>query len=623
MNGRTDSRPRSLVLLVLLAVFGIACVARLGYWQFVRHDELVALARAQVTVQVEQPAVRGTIYDRTGTVVLATTIQRDRLVAYPAQLADVPAGPASQGSAAPDQSAVRARIVAALVAILALGPDDAATLRRQLDSGAPYAILAHELTPAQSNAVRAGLADKSLIEIALEPESIRIYPLAGGAPNTTLASQLLGFVNRDGVGQYGVESHWQDVLAGSPKVLLTQRDGAGRPAMESAIVEEPGAPGADLTLTIDASLQLKLEQELYAAWVADRAKSVSGVVLDPRTGEVLAEASYPAYDANQYQATAATDPGRFVDPVISAVYEPGSVFKLLTATAALGAGVVKRTTKIADQVTLVLDHGTSSVQNADRLSRGTISFQDGVAWSRNVVMSKVALKLGSTTQRAATALFATWSRLGFGARTGIDLAGEVPGLVRDPALQPWAQIDLANGSFGQGIAVTLMQLATGYGAMVNGGTLPSPHVVKVAGSSDVPVTDRGRVMTANLSAQLVAIMERVVNVVPFYRDRTLIPGYLVGGKTGTAQIWDSKSGRWRSDVYNFSFIGFVGRTAPELVVAVQINQGRPSVNQPGNLILPVESFELFRRIATDSMSTLGLPPVAAAATASPSPSARP
>jgi len=235
------------------------------------------------------------------------------------------------------------------------------------------------------------------------------------------------------------------------------------------------------------------------------------------------------------------------------------------------------------------------------------------------VMSKVALKLGRTTQQAASVLYRTWTRLGFGSPTGIDVAGEVPGLVRDPAVQPWQQIDLANASFGQGVAVTLIQLATAYSAMVNGGILPTPHVVKDTGATPTQVTDRGRVMTPALASELTAIMERVVNVVPFYRARTLIPGYLVGGKTGTAQIWDSKTGRFRTDVYNFSFIGFVGRTSPELVIAVQINQGKPIVNRSGDVENAVESFELFRRIATDAMDTLDLPPVVptAAATATP------
>ena len=610
MPGRTDSRPRTLVVLALLACFGIACIARLGYWQVLRHDDLVARAREQVTARIEVPPVRGTIYDRSGTVVLATSVERDLLSAYPAQMT---------GATDADTAALRQSVAAKVVGILGLAPPAAAALLAQLDGGGAYVVLAHDLTPDQSSAIRAGLADGSLVQLNLEPEEVRVYPQAGGATGTSLAAQLLGFVNRDGTGQYGVEGHWQDLLAGSPQVLLAQRDGTGQPIMESAQALESGTPGTSLTLTIDASLQLKLEQEVYAAWVADSAKGVSGVVMDPRTGEILASASYPSYDGNDYAAIAANDPSRFVDPVVSAVYEPGSVFKLLTATAALQAGVVTRTTILQDQSVLSLDNGRAFVQNADKGSKGPISFQDAVAWSRNVVMSKVALKLGRTTQQAASVLYRTWTRLGFGSPTGIDVAGEVPGLVRDPAVQPWQQIDLANASFGQGVAVTLIQLATAYSAMVNGGILPTPHVVKDTGATPTQVTDRGRVMTPALASELTAIMERVVNVVPFYRARTLIPGYLVGGKTGTAQIWDSKTGRFRTDVYNFSFIGFVGRTSPELVIAVQINQGKPIVNRSGDVENAVESFELFRRIATDAMDTLDLPPVlpSASATAAP------
>jgi cell division protein FtsI/penicillin-binding protein 2 len=610
MPGRTDSRPRTLVVLALLACFGVACIARLGYWQVLRHDDLVARAREQVTARIDVPPVRGTIYDRSGTVVLATSVERDLLSAYPAQMT---------GATDADTAALRQSVAAKVVGILGLAPTAAAALLAQLDGGGAYVVLAHDLTPDQSSAIRAGLADGSLVQLNLEPEEVRVYPQAGGATGTSLAAQLLGFVNRDGTGQYGVEGHWQDLLAGSPQVLLAQRDGTGQPIMESAQALESGTPGTSLTLTIDASLQLKLEQEVYAAWVADSAKGVSGVVMDPRTGEILASASYPSYDGNDYAAIAANDPSRFVDPVVSAVYEPGSVFKLLTATAALQAGVVTRTTILQDQSVLSLDNGRAFVQNADKGSKGPISFQDAVAWSRNVVMSKVALKLGRTTQQAASVLYRTWTRLGFGSPTGIDVAGEVPGLVRDPAVQPWQQIDLANASFGQGVAVTLIQLATAYSAMVNGGILPTPHVVKDTGATPTQVTDRGRVMTPALASELTAIMERVVNVVPFYRARTLIPGYLVGGKTGTAQIWDSKTGRFRTDVFNFSFIGFVGRTSPELIIAVQVNQGKPVVNRSGDVENAVESFELFRRIATDAMDTLDLPPVlpSASATAAP------
>ncbi len=612
MLGRTDSRRRALLLLVGILVFGALCVGRLAYWQLARHDWLVAQAREQTLVRTEVPADRGTIYDRSGTVTLATTIHRDRLVAYASQMSGT----------MPADLAEREQIAANLVAILGLADADAEVLRARLASGKPYVILARDLDAAQSAAIRAAAKDPGtggVAHVALEPESVRVYPLEGGAPKTTLAAHLLGFVNRGGDGQYGVEAYWQETLAGSPRVLLAERDAFGKPNLETATTEASGSDGADLTLTIDTSLQLALEREVYAAWVADRAKSVSAVVMDPRTGEILAEATYPSYDANAYAAVASRSPGRFVDPVVSSVYEPGSVFKLVTAAAVLEAGVVTRTSRVRDQAVLRLDGGQASVMNANRGSKGQLSFQDAVAWSRNVVMSKVALLLGDDAQAAAEVLHATWAKLGFGSRTGVDLAGEVPGLVRDPATSTWRQIDVANGSFGQGVAVTLLQLATAYSAMVNGGIMPTPHVVQRVGEEAVAAGGRGRVLTPKLSADLVKIMRRVPMAVPFYRDRTLIPGYIVGGKTGTAQIWDAEKQRWKRSVFNFSFVGFVGRQKPEVVVGVRIEEGKPTVNRVGEILLPVESFEVFRRIATDAMTTLDLAPTRTRGAASPSP----
>ena len=169
---------------------------------------------------------------------------------------------------------------------------------------------------------------------------------------------------------------------------MAERDATGRPNLERATTLETGSPGVDITLTIDASLQLAVEREVYAAWVADRAKSVSAVVMDPASGEILAEATYPSYDANGYAAVAASGPERFLDPIVGAVYEPGSVFKMVTAAAVLEAGVVKRTSRVRDQAILRLDDGKAFVQNADKGSKGSLTFEDAVAWSRNVVMSK-------------------------------------------------------------------------------------------------------------------------------------------------------------------------------------------------------------------------------------------
>ncbi len=611
MLGRTDSRSRTRLLLAVLLVFGAACVARLGYWQLARHDWLVAQARDQVTVRTEIAANRGTIYDRSGTVTLATTIRRDRLVAYPASLA----------GETPAARTHRAEIAATLAGILGLGGDAAAELRRRIDSGKAYVVLARGLTTGQSSAVRAAIDTGLLTQVRLEAEAVRVYPLEGGAPKTTIAAHVLGFANREGDGQYGVEGRWQDALAGAPRIVLAERDASGHPNLEGAVTLEAGSPGVDVTLTIDASLQLAVEREVYAAWVADRAKSVSAVVLDPATGEILAQATYPSYDANRFGSIAATSPERFLDPVVSAVYEPGSVFKMVTAAAVLEAGVVRRGSRVQDQAILRLDGGKAFVTNADKESKGRLTFEDAVAWSRNVVMSKVALKLGTTAQAAAEVLHATWAKLGFGALSGVDVAGEVPGIVRDPARTTWRQIDVANGAFGQGVAVTLLQLATAYSAMVNGGILPTPHVVQRVGAETVVAGDRGRVLTPALSAELVKIMRRVPLAVPFYRDRTLIPGYVVGGKTGTAEIWDGEKKRWKVNVFNYSFVGFVGRRSPEVVVAVRVEEGRPTVQRVGQIEMPVESFELFRRVATDAMATLDLAPVPASAPPSPSPAA--
>jgi cell division protein FtsI/penicillin-binding protein 2 len=598
MLGRTDSRRRLLFLLITFVVGGAALLTRLAYWQVVRRDSLALEAFAQTTMRQESPSRRGDIFDRSGVVVLATTVDRERLAAMPSELA-------------PRR---RREVATELIALLGLEAEDAELLTERMMSERKYVVLAHDLDRGVTDRLRAA-ADSDRIEaVMLEPEPVRVYPHEGGGPDSTLAAHLLGFVNRDGIGQYGVEQYYQEQLAGRPRIVHAEKDVAARAIPDTIVVEDDGAPGEDMTLTIDAGLQLALEQEVLAAWAADKAKSVSAVVIDPYNGEVLAEATYPSYDANDYRAIAATDPSRFIDPIVSSSYEPGSVFKMLTAIAGLETKTVTTKTQIKDVGTLMLDHGRTHVDDADRRGKGWMTFEDAIAYSRNVVAAKVALKLGDTTNESAGILHETWLRLGFGAQTGIDLAGEVRGQVHDPTITKWQQIDLANGSFGQGVAVTPIQLATAFSAMVNGGVLVQPHVVKTIGSTDLDPPDRGRVIDPKLSKTLVKMMNHVVTEVPFYRDRTLIKGYEVGGKTGTAQIWDSKArggrGAWKHNLFNYSFVGYIARDpgAPDLVVAVQINEGTPTVARVGQLEMPVMSFELFRRIAHDAITRPGLLP---------------
>ena len=595
MLGRTDSRLRLLVLLVVFVVASLALVSRLAFWQVVERDWLLERALAQTTVRIETPSRRGSIYDRSGTVALATTVDRDRLAAAPRDMT-------------PDE---RRKTADELIRMLRLDEAGAATLRTNLASDKAYVIIAHGVAPSTSERIREALAAGRIADVSLEPEPVRVYPQEGGGPESTLAAHLLGFVNREGIGQYGVEQFYQDTLAGTPRVAIAQRDITGRVLSDTAHVDQDGLPGTDLNLTIDAGLQVTLEQELLAAWIADQAKNVSAVVLDPYTGEIYAMATYPSYDANDYRAIASSDPSRFIDPIVSSVYEPGSVLKMFTAAAALEKGTVTPGTRIKDVGTLRLDKGRTKIDNANRQGMGWLTFEDAIAWSRNVVAAKVALGLGKTTKKAAATLHEMWVRLGFGQPTGIDVAGEVSAeaYVRDPAITPWRQIDLANGSFGQGVAVTPIQLATGYAAMVNGGKLIQPHVVRSIGNRDIPISTGTPVLSGKLSKQLTRLMDHVVTEVPFYRDRTLIQGYHVGGKTGTAQIWDPKAnkgrGGWKHNKFNYSFVGYVAREKgrPDLIVAIRIEEGRPTTLRVGQIEMPVMSFALFRRIAHAAITT--------------------
>ena len=220
-------------------------------------------------------------------------------------------------------------------------------------------------------------------------------------------------------GQYGVE---QSLPGDARRRAPGRRRRSATPAAGRSSTTRPcrqaGAPGTDLRLTIDAGLQLQVEQELLAAWVADQAKRVSAVVMDPYTGEIYAEATYPSYDANDYKAIAASDPARFIDPIVSTVYEPGSVFKMMTAAAALENGTVTPSTRIKDVGTLHLDKGRTKIDDADRKGMGWMTFEDGVAYSRNVVAAKVALGLGETTRESSAILYDMWLRLGYGQPTG-------------------------------------------------------------------------------------------------------------------------------------------------------------------------------------------------------------
>ncbi|HSL98290.1 MAG TPA: penicillin-binding transpeptidase domain-containing protein, partial [Candidatus Deferrimicrobiaceae bacterium] len=412
MLGRTDSLGRLLVVLVAFVIVAGALVVRLGYWQIVERDRLVDSARRQIYVISEVPSPRGQIYDRSGVVVLASSVTRDRLVVSAAEL----------------DSIERNRLADFLAVELALDSEAKIALRAKLETGKPYVVLAKDLAPERTDSLLATAREAGISGLTVESESARSYPQPGGGPDSSLAAQVLGFVNRDGEGQYGIEQRYDDVLAGTPRVVEADRDTSGQALVETERTIVAGVPGVDIRLTIDAGLQLAIEQEVMAAQIADNAASVSAIVLDPYTGEVYAEASYPSYDANRYAAVAGEDPGIFVDPVVSHVYEPGSVFKMMTVVAGLETGTTTLATKYRDSGRLRLA-GDQKVEDADRQAMGLMTLEDAIAYSRNVVAAKVALGLAPDLRTASATLHEVWRRLGFGAPTGIDLAGEVRGLV--------------------------------------------------------------------------------------------------------------------------------------------------------------------------------------------------
>jgi len=580
MLGRTDSRVRLILLLCFLGLFAGALGLRLAYWQIGQGDDLRRRASDQVSRPAQAQTKRGEIVDSRG-IVLATTAYRDRLAAYPDLL----------------PSTERPKVARKLGEVLDLNGAALDRLIETFESAVPYTIVARRLTLEQSDLVREGLRSKELAELQLEPQPVRFYPNGGGSPDTTLASQLLGFVTEDGEGSYGIEQYGQDLLAGA----------SGATADLGADAPQPPVTGGDVRLTIDASLQLRLEKELYAAWVADRAPRVTGLIMDPDSGAILAWASVPGYDANEYADTAETAPELFTDPIVSQIYEPGSVMKMFTAAAALEEGVVTLDTPIEDAKVLRL--GPNEVRNGDLGSIGVAPFDDIIARSRNVGTGRVALSLGETTDEGASVLYDMWQRLGIGRPTGIELGNEANGIAADPTQNPWQAIDLVNRAFGQGVAVTPLQLATSFSAMVNGGRLPVPHVIATAGDDAVNGAEGQQVMESDLSDLLRQLMVHVVEAGPHYADETLILGYVVGGKTGTAQIWDQGAGAWMQDTYNHTFVGFVGAEHPEAVILVRIHDTEPRVRRNWGMTLEMSSNELFRRVALDTISVLEIPPL--------------
>jgi cell division protein FtsI/penicillin-binding protein 2 len=396
---RTDSRARALFLLLVAAIVATGIGTRLAWWQIVERDPLVSRALDQLAQNQEIPAERGEITDASG-VLLATSVELQSIFATPPSVED------------PESTA------ALLAPALGMHVD---ALRDLLTSADKWVWLKRRVDLSVSDRIR----DMGLAGIGMLPETKRVYPVQGISPRTTLAAQVIGFVNVDGVGQYGIESAEDDLLAGLPGSVTAQEDVIGRQIADSIRELRPSVDGSDIQLTIDAGLQHLMEAAMWGTYRRNAAQGVTGVVMDVKTGAVLALATFPSYDANKYGTL---DPEVFTNPAVSSQYEPGSVMKAFTVAAALDAGAITTRDKFRDNNNLVI--GDVRIQNADRYTspygHGAITAGDVLKLSNNVGAAKIGLTLGRDQ------LYQALRRFGFGERTGIEISGEAPGVVWNP-----------------------------------------------------------------------------------------------------------------------------------------------------------------------------------------------
>ncbi len=411
-------------------------------------------------------------------------------------------------------------------------------------------------------------------------------------PENSVAANVLGFYafkDRDkGRGYYGVEEYYNDILGGGRQEVLVPRN----PYQLESLPEVPA--GASLVLTIDREVQAMVEKKLDEAVKQWEAASGTVIILDPRNGEVLAMATQPRINLNQYwdfekQFTDSTPFNR----AVSQTYEPGSVFKVLTMAAALDAGAVKPDTEFNDGGSF--KYGGSVIYNWDRRGWGKQTMQGCMQHSLNVCLAWVATELGKEK------FYQYMLSFGVGQRTNIDLGGEKVMPLKTPNDGDWYPINLATNSFGQGVAVTPIQMAVAASAIANGGKMMKPHVLKAVIDNSEQYNSTPQVLGVPISEKTAVILnEMLANSLEKEASLALVPGYRIAGKTGTAEI--PEKGVYGTDLTNASFVGWGPVDDPRFLVYVWIEKPK---NSPWGSVVAAP---LFRDIVKELVVSLDLPP---------------
>jgi stage V sporulation protein D (sporulation-specific penicillin-binding protein) len=522
------------VLALMLAATLLTGViwTRLAYWQVVQHTTLAAAAQAQYHELVELPATRGAIFDRNLKQLVVNTTVYSAFVS-PDQIPD-------------DQ---RARVALALGQVLGA---DANKVNRTLASGAKFAYIARRFSKDKADQLKAML----LPGVGLEEEQQRAY--LPGIANSTLAANLLGFVNYDGQGQYGIEGYYQKQLAGTPGYISSYRDLANREIVLGTHTHQDPVNGSDMVLSLDANIQFAAEQALADGVKRDRAESGSVLVMDPNTGGIIAWADYPSYNANNF---AHTDPAAFLDNISSSIYEPGSVMKVVTLSGAINAGSITPDMVINDPG--YLNVGGYRISDWDHRNHGSITYTYVLEHSLNVGAMKAMLAEGHTN------FYNYLQAFGLTKPSGIDVAGEdtVP-------LPPAAQMgdsQFATISFGQGVDVNLVQMLAAVNVIANGGRYAPPHVVDRIGNTLNPllIAPQRQVISPAAAAQMTAMMEQVVQNGSGWSSRVRGFEKDQAGKTGTSQI--PVNGKYTQEEWT-SFVGFLPAQHPKFTMLIVIRK---------------------------------------------------
>ena len=550
---------------VLMLIMGVAMFVLLFFQlfdlQIIRHEELQSKAVNQQTRRTVVTASRGTIYDRTGNI-MAISASAETIILSPLEIDNAVNDKDDPVSWTKDS------LAAGLAEILG---SDAASIRKRMDNTkSQYEVIKLRAEEETANAVRTYISENKIVGVHLVADAKRYYPYG------SLAAHVIGFVGDENTGLYGLEARYEQELEGQSGLVVSAKDNAGNDMMYAYEQYFAAQNGSDLTLTLDATIQYYLEKGLES--MSDKfaaANGATGIIMDAKTGGILAMASYPNYDLNDFSAVQdktllermERGEGTLADmqllqwrnKALNDTYEPGSTFKILTLAAALEEGAVDLNTTVNCSGSVNISNYTIHCSN--KAGHGLQTLMQSVGNSCNPAFISYGLKLGNTT------FYNYMKAFGLMDDTGIDLGGEAVGIFADPA--SFTQLDLACYAFGQNFNVTPIALITAQAACINGGYLRSPYLVERITDSNGSVTYQHdstpirQVISEETSATVRECLEYVVASGTGKNGQ--VAGYRIGGKTGTADKGQS------GDVV-VSFLCFAPADDPQIAIYVVIDR---------------------------------------------------